>query len=57
MTVISFLNFVEKCHDIKFLRDIMFSCPLYDGDVKFCRCILKSSVDKAFWEETMSFLQ
>jgi hypothetical protein len=39
MTIISVKNFVEKCHNKTFLRDIAFSHPLYDGDVKFCRCI------------------
>jgi hypothetical protein len=53
MTIISVQNFLEKCHnkmflrDIAFsrplfemfLRDIAFSHPLFDGDVKFCRRI------------------
>ncbi len=40
-----------------------FSCPLYDGDVNFVAAFarnqlkIKSSVDKAFWDETKSFLQ
>ena len=37
MTIISVQNVLEKCH--KFLRDIAFSRPLYDGDVKFCHRI------------------
>jgi hypothetical protein len=36
MTIISVQICEEKCHDIKFLRDIAFSRPLFDGDVKFC---------------------
>ncbi len=38
MTIISVQNVLEKCHKI-FLRDIAFSRPLYDRDVKFCRRI------------------
>jgi hypothetical protein len=54
---------VEKCHDKTFLREIAFSRPLYDGDVKFVAAFtrnqikIKSSVDKAFWDKTKSFLQ
>jgi hypothetical protein len=39
MTIISAQNVLEKCNNKKFLRDIAFSHPLYDGDVKFCRGI------------------
>ncbi len=63
MTIISVQNLLEKCHNKMFLRDIAFSRPLSDEDVKFCRGIrrnqikIKSSVDKAFLDETKSFLQ
>ncbi len=39
MTIISVQNVLEKCHKKPFLRNIAFSHPLYDGDVKFCRRI------------------
>jgi hypothetical protein len=39
MTMISVQNVLEKCHNKMFLRDIGFSRPLYDGDVKYCRRI------------------
>jgi hypothetical protein len=38
MTIVSVQNVLKKCHT-KFLRDIAFSRPLYDGNVKFCRHI------------------
>jgi hypothetical protein len=39
MTIVSVQNFYKKCHYKTFLRDIAFSRPLYDGNVKFCRHI------------------
>jgi hypothetical protein len=63
MTIISVQNLLEKCHNKMFLRDIAFSRPLSDEDVKFCRRIrrnqikIKPSVDKSFLDETKSFLQ
>ncbi len=39
MTIISVQNFLEKCHNKTFLRDIVFFRRLYDGDVNFCRRI------------------
>ncbi len=63
MTIISVQNFEEKCHDITFLPDITFSRPLYDADVNFVtkfdrnKIKIKSSLDKAFCDETKSFLQ
>jgi hypothetical protein len=63
MTIISVQNVLEKCIKKTFLRHIAFSRPLYDGDVKFVAAFaknqikIKSSVDKAFWDETKSFLE
>jgi hypothetical protein len=39
MTIVSVQNFLNKCHNKMFLRDIAISRPLYDGNVKFCRRI------------------
>jgi hypothetical protein len=39
MTIVSVQNLYKKCHNKKFLRDITFSRPLYDVNVKFCRHI------------------
>jgi hypothetical protein len=39
MTNLSVQNFLEKCHNKMFLRDIAFSRPQYDRDVKFCHRI------------------
>ena len=39
MTIISVQNFLGKCPNKMFLRDIAFSRPLSDEDVKFCRRI------------------
>jgi hypothetical protein len=63
MTIVSVQNFLKKCHNKTFLRDIAFSCPLYDRNVNFVTTFarnkikIKYSVDKAFWDETNSFLQ
>ena len=39
MTIISVQNLLEKCHNKMLWRDIAFSRPLSDEDVKFCRRI------------------
>ncbi len=36
MTIVSVQNCLKKCHNKLLLRDIAFSRPLYDGNVKFC---------------------
>jgi hypothetical protein len=54
MMIISVQNFLEKCHNKSFLRDIAlyFVTAIARDQIK-----IKSSVDKAFWDKTKSFLQ
>ncbi len=39
MSIKSVQNLLEKCHNKMFLRDIAFSRPLFDEEVKFGRRI------------------